>query len=399
MPMSNEELIRKATITADVIAAQGKLNPEQAEKFIDYVVDETKLKDHVRIVRFNPEQLNIEKIAVGNRVAMPKTEAVDPGLRRGVATSRVTLQPVEIMTPFEIGDIFREINVEGEDVEDHVIQMFARQMANDIEEVTLLGDTVGEGTLESNIIDGGDAARIVEDTYLGLMNGWLRNADTTHVVDANNASIAASVFTAALNEMPNKFKRDRGRLRWFCSVELEQLWLERLSGRATPQGDSAIKGVNVAPFGIPMVALPLMPFRPTVVQEVVIADAGATTLRYQNITAASETVALSTLASIPTTPATEGVDYTMDYVNGTIVGDAGGIYAGGATVKVTYTVGPQMLLTHEDNFIWAIGRDIRMESDRDIFKGVNQYAITTKIDCNFEETDAVVKVVEIAATL
>jgi len=45
-----------------------------------------------------------------------------------------------------------------------------------------------------------------------------------------------------------------------------------------------------------------------------------------------------------------------------------------------------------NNFIIGIGRDIRIEKDRDIFKGVNQYAITAKVSVNFEEDSAIVKI-------
>jgi hypothetical protein len=59
---------------------------------------------------------------------------------------------------------------------------------------------------------------------------------------------------------------------------------------------------------------------------------------------------------------------------------------------VTYRAAPQMILTHKSNLIVGIGRDVRIEKAREIFRGVNQYAITTKVDINFEELDAIVKV-------
>ena len=64
--------------------AGGKLNPAQSDKFIDYVIDETVLKDNARIVRFRNEPLDIDKIGVGKRVAVAKAEASDPGVRRGI---------------------------------------------------------------------------------------------------------------------------------------------------------------------------------------------------------------------------------------------------------------------------------------------------------------------------
>src|SRR5262245_57911796 len=100
--VSNEELVEKAIIATDAIASSGKLNPAQADRFIDYVVEETVLTQMARVVRFRNEQLDIDKIGVGRRVTVPKNEAQDPGVRRGISTSKVSLNPVTLMTPFEI---------------------------------------------------------------------------------------------------------------------------------------------------------------------------------------------------------------------------------------------------------------------------------------------------------
>ncbi len=93
----NEELVQKAVIVADDLASAGKLNPAQSDKFIDYVVDETVLKNNARVVRFRNESLEIDKIGIGSRAAVPKAEAVDPGVRRGINTSKISLAPSEII--------------------------------------------------------------------------------------------------------------------------------------------------------------------------------------------------------------------------------------------------------------------------------------------------------------
>ena len=55
MSMSNQELIQKATVTTAALANAGKLNPRQANRFIDYVVDESTMRNMVRIARFTNE--------------------------------------------------------------------------------------------------------------------------------------------------------------------------------------------------------------------------------------------------------------------------------------------------------------------------------------------------------
>jgi hypothetical protein len=84
MSVPNQEFIEKAVVATDAIASAGKLNPRQAERFIDFVIDETMLtKSGIRTVRFRNESWDVDKINVASRVAVPAAEAADPLLRRG----------------------------------------------------------------------------------------------------------------------------------------------------------------------------------------------------------------------------------------------------------------------------------------------------------------------------
>lgn len=388
--MTNEELVQKAVITTDGLASAGKLNPAQADKFIDYVVDESVLKNNARIVRFREDSMDIDKIGIGRRMAFPKTEAQDPGLRRGVTTSKVTLTPKTLILPFEISDEFKEINIEGESVEDTIIRMMARQLSNDIEELYINGDTLGAAILESDYKDGGSSTKYVKDKYLAMFNGWNRLADSGHVLDADSANVGLSVFGSMLRQLPTKFRRNRSALRFFLSPDLAQLYIEKLATRATSLGDSAAGGAPHAPYGVPLVEVPLLQFLPQVVQHVVLSGTSvATALRYNPVS--NVVVSKSTLNDTAESAYSSASDYLLDATAGTIVRRGGSTIGDGDTVKVTYDANPQVLLTHFQNFIVGIGRDIRIEKDRDIYKGVNQYAITCKVAVQFEESDAIVK--------
>lgn len=389
MGIPNEELIRKAVVTTDALAASGKLNPAQSDKFIDFVIDETVLKDNARVVKFRNESLDIDKIGIGRRAAFPKAEAQDPGLRRGITTSKVTLTPKEIIVPFEIGDLFKEVNIEGDGAEDHIIKLMATQLANDLEELYIVGDTVGPAILEGDFKDGGSQTEFVKDSYLALQDGWSRLADAANIVDAQGANIGLSVFGKMLRAMPTKFRRNKNNLRYFLSPDLWQLYLEKLATRATNLGDQAAGGGQHGPFGVRAVEVPLWDFTPQVVEHVVLNGTTQVALRFKPVS--NVVVTTSTLGKTPEAAFVTVTDYVVDTAAGLINRTGAGAIGDGDTVKVTYSANPQILLTHMNNFIVGIGRDITIEKDRDIFKGVNQYAITAKVSVQFEELTAIVK--------
>ncbi len=396
MGIPNKELIEKALITTDALAAAGKLSAAQSDKFIDYVIEETMLSGNARVIKFRNESLEIDKIGIGRRVAMPKAEASDPLLRRGITTSKVTITPREIIVPFEISDNFKETNIEGDAIEDHVIKLMAKQLANDLEDLYINGDQLGHATLEADIKEGGSATQYIRDTYMSLMDGWSRLADSGHVVDNAGANVGLTLFSSLLRAMPTKYRRNKKDLRFLVSPDLEQLYIEKLAARNTALGDQATEGATHTPFGVKMIGIPLWDLTPIFTQHVTLNGTTAAALRYAPVT--SVIVLPSALGATPTTPYVSGTDYTLNAAAGTVTRIALGAIGDGDVVKVTAYANPQIILTHMDNFIVGIGRDIRIERDRDIYKGMNQFAITCKVGVALEETDAVVKGINIGTT-
>lgn len=394
--MTNEELVQKAITAAEDLVAGGKLNDVQSDMFIDYVIDTTELRGSVRTVRFRNENLNIDKIGVGQRVTVPKEEARDPGVRFGISTSKVVLTPVELMTPFEISDNFGEHSIEGEDVEDTVVRIMSTQAAIDYEELMINGDVLGPAQLEADLLpEGGSTTQYVKDTFLAKFNGWLRLLDSGNVYDAAGANISTKIFSGMIKKMPIKFRRTRRNLRFLMAMDLEQNWREKVSSRATAQGDRALTSTDRIPvFGVPMVPVPLLEAEPMVVEHATVSHPQTVNLRYENVS--SVVVTRQALGKTPETPYVLTTDYTVDATAGTVSTAAAGAFdPGPVDVKITYRSESQMMLCDMNNLIMGIGRDVRMEQDRDIFKSVNQFAITTKIAVQVEEVTATVKGINI----
>lgn len=387
---TNQQWIEKATITTDVLAAQGKLLPAQADKFLDYVFDETGLaKAGVRTVKFRNEQMILDKIGVRDRVAMAAEEAQDPGLRRGVTTSKVTLEPKQVIIPFEIGQLFLEENLEGEAAADRVVQMMAKQGANNVESLYWDGNALGPAKTEEELVDGGSSALVKKDAFLGLFDGLLKQAEAGHVLDAQNGPLTPTLVSRAWRQLPTKFRTDKGSHRLMVSSDHESHFLEGVSARATQQGDMALRGEMMTPFGIPMGAFALLQPEPLYVENSVANSDGTTPTALTHGPIDNVIIAPTSLGSNPLAPYVEGVDYSLDKAAGTWTRLGGGSIGSGATVKVTYTTAGRILLTRPSNIILAIGRDVRIEKDRNIYRLVDEYAIHLKVDSRFEETDAV----------
>lgn len=393
--MTNKELMERAAITTAQIATAGKLNPQQSRKFIDYVYDLSVLKTLVRLERFTPDSLEIDKIGVGNRVAVPKAEATDPMVRRMLSTSKVVLRPVDIMVPFEIGDRFRRFNLEGEDVEDTVIRMMADSLANNLDELWLGGLTAGIARLENDIFDDGSTTQYVLDSYLKLFNGFLKLAESGHVVDAANTAISAAIFNKALMAMPVKFKRARNMLKYMLSPDHEQDYREAVSGRTTPLGDNALQSENnLTPFGIELMPIALLERNPLYAEDSTANSDGTSATALQHKPISDLSLVPTTIGQQPINAYTEGAgnDYTENLTDGEWTRLGGSSITASQVVRASYRTGGKMLLTNPKNLILGIGMDVKIERARNIFKGVNEYAITVSVACEIENTDAVVLV-------
>jgi hypothetical protein len=241
--MNQQELLAKALETADLIAGGGDLNPEQSAKFITYLHDLSVMAKDARQVPMKAKKRDINKMGVGQRASVPAAEGEDPAIRKKPTFSKVTLDCVEIMTPFEVTyDVFED-NIVGENLEDEIIRLVAAQIATDHEELYILGDTAST------------------DTYLALQDGWRKIARTGgHLYEHAGAGVSTDVLGELLDRLPEKFLRDYQDLRFYVSPKFEHGYKRLLGQRPTPVGDKFLLAEAQASYaGIPLVRVPIIP--------------------------------------------------------------------------------------------------------------------------------------------
>ena len=171
----------------------------------------------------------------------------------------------------------------------------------------------------------GDTAH-PSDTFLQLTDGWRKIAKTSgHLYEHGGNGITTEVLGKLLDMMPEKFMRDYNDLRYYVSPKFEHNYKRLLGQRPTPTGDKFLLEKAPATYG----GIPLV--------------------------------------RVPLVPS--NLEETID--------------------TETYTDLTFVILTMRRNLITGIHRNMMLEKDRNIFARERQYAFTSRVDCTFEEVDAV----------
>lgn len=274
--MSNElleKVISTSSIGADPTYGGGLLNPQQSGRFIDYMWNATVLGSQVRTIAMRANEVELDRIAVGERLVRLATEAVDDGVNPAVAFTKVSLGTVKLRLDWELSSESLEDGLEGDALEDHIARLMAAQAANDLEDLAINGDTVGK----------------TNDALLKSFDGWRKRlfygghvldgqSITTPDGDPNSlfaGTLHRGVFNAALRAMPRKYMQRRSSLRFFTSTGLLQDYMYTAQfaengGFVPPALGTNIDALDTnpgpaagwsptAPYGVPAQEVPLFP--------------------------------------------------------------------------------------------------------------------------------------------
>lgn len=252
---SNQQIINKADLAlSDLASNGGLLLPEQTDTFVQILMDSPTIINSARVVTMNGPQKKINKIGFGSRIlrkavsatALADNDRVKPDL------GQITLNTKEVIAEIHLPYDVIEDNIEGGNIsaamgssagglQNTLINLLGQRAALDLEELAILGDSTSG------------------DSYLALVDGFLKRS-TSHIYDANNATLSKDVFKGAVKAMPDKYLRVRSELDFFVSVDNETEYRDTIANRSTGLGDAALISANsMSVFGSPVVAAALMP--------------------------------------------------------------------------------------------------------------------------------------------
>ena len=270
--MSNE-LLEKVINTTEIGSVSntgsGLLNPDQANRFIDYMWDATTLANEGRVVRMRSNYLDIDKVGVGTRIARLATEAVDDGVNTEATFTKISLTTKKLRLDWELSSEALEDNIEGAALEDHIARLMATQFGNDVEDLAINGDGSGSDPL----LKAFDGFR-----KLALAGGHIVSAGGAKLSDPTSGGNTGgkAIFNAALKALPRKYLQRRGDLRFYTASTLAQDYVYSLTnvygsnglGAPADISSSVYRGDTIGPngpagaqipfaFGIPVKEVPL----------------------------------------------------------------------------------------------------------------------------------------------
>lgn len=233
--MRNQEVINKAEVTLGTLKTGGLMNPTQASTFIRMVQNAPTLLQDARVIPMDSDAQKIEKIGFGQRILRPGVEgkAVPASDRVAPTTSTVELNAKEVIAEVNITYDTLENNIEGDALQNTIMQMLAERAAVDIEELILNGDTKSE------------------DTYLAQLDG-IRKQATSHIVDVAGEPLTRQVFKQGYKAVPPKYLRVPQEFRFYSSPGQEVEWKDKVADRQTNLGDAAVQGGLSSAFGVPV---------------------------------------------------------------------------------------------------------------------------------------------------
>lgn len=248
-----EKNVSASTIDSTTLPAS-VMNRQQANKFVDLVVDESVLlKSGVRVVRVNHPKGQINRLDLAE-IATEGAATVSTPTNRKPRESVIEYDMVKYRSSFNLTSDFAEDNLEGKSVTDTVMGMFAKRMRTDLEIAFLQSDSslvTGDGQSASNNLLG------IND---GIRKILRANVPAANRILAAGKAPSRKLFNEALRKIPTRYQVAMPDYKLITSTNVAYDWMLNFSDRQTVVGDSVATGGNlINAFGVPLLPIPHMP--------------------------------------------------------------------------------------------------------------------------------------------
>jgi len=260
---------------------------EEADRFYDALIDQSTLKNMARVVKHTRESHNVRALGWGTgRFLKPTGTFTSADYKKTFSNNLIALTTNELRGCVAVYDNDLADGIEGKAFSRHLMDLVAKQMANELEEYYWLAENsvAMSGFANDDIRSLRDGWRYIIDnsqsggTYYNDVTGAAIILDASNTVTAKAFSFADSTadyvaeqsasapynieFKAArmIEVIPNEYQKYINEYRFFMNPRIWRNHKLYVSKRATALGDLGIQGqLKDEIEGIPVVQAPLMP--------------------------------------------------------------------------------------------------------------------------------------------
>jgi len=218
--------VEARALDSTLIASAGKLPPQAANAFIDFVISQQAALSVCTVLRMNSPQGYTDELRVSSRKLRAATEATAPTVADAVSTARRTLTTVEVIWAEDLTLTLLEDAIERRGTEAHIARLIATGFGNDLNDLAWNGDDSSS------------------DSFLSINDGWIVLAEADSDVNdvtsfASSIDTAKEVFAEMWKSVPTKFL-GRPDFAYFVPVVLAQNYADEVADRATTLGDNVL---------------------------------------------------------------------------------------------------------------------------------------------------------------
>jgi hypothetical protein len=246
-------MLRSKTAIDNASLPNSVLSREQADRFIDMVVDTSVLMKYVRVERVNNKSGEVNKLDIADVV----TEGANTTSRASTRTPSEKVMSYDCekyRSAFDITSDFEEDNIEGAAIRDKLMTMFTKRISTDTEIAAIQGD---------DSLTTGDSSSALNN-LLGVNDGWSKilkaEVPSAQQVDAAGAAPSAKLYYDMRRKIPARYRVAKPSYKWIMPSGPYDKWSLDWSARETSGGDAALSNWLVPPpWGIDRIEVPLMP--------------------------------------------------------------------------------------------------------------------------------------------
>ena len=243
--MKVKDVIQKAAYTSsgDLTTGGGILNRQQMDQFILLLSNHASFASAIKLKRVNHPKGQIDRLDLSSPVTRKAvSEASENTDTRKPTNSNVQYDTVKTASLIDITTEVEEDNIEGKGIRQTIMELFARRIAIDQDQLLIQGD---------DSLVGSDVTTLLLQAYDGLN---VQSTSCPNYLDANGLGVSLKLFKDGLAKLPTQFKRmDRSMFRFWIAPNPKEDLEYIFGSRLTSGGDNAFtKMVELAPFGIPL---------------------------------------------------------------------------------------------------------------------------------------------------